>query len=135
MPWEKLELKLASCFEELDKAVETLQKFIPSLKLPEDVAYHVLLLASEALTNAIEHGNQWDKKKTATLLLIKTESRIELTVMDEGKGIHWSNRDPLSHENRMADHGRGQYFMKTMADEVHVDESEGKLRLVFYCEE
>ncbi len=129
----KLDLTIASTFDDLDRAVEELQDFIPKLDLEDDLAYRVLLLASEALTNAIEHGNLWDEAKEATLLLTRENQRIELIVSDEGKGIHWAKRDPLSKKNRLADHGRGQYFMQQMADEVHIDEKSCTVRLVFYC--
>ncbi len=130
---KRLDLKLSSTFDELTRAVEALQDFVPSLDLDDDLAYRVILLASEALTNAIEHGNQWDEKKEATLSLVKEKGRIELTVTDEGEGIHWTQRDPLEEKNRLADRGRGQYFMRKMADEVHIDQENCRLSLVFHC--
>ena len=133
MHQKRLDLKLASTFEELDRAVEELQDFVPSLDLDDDLSYRVILLASEALTNAIEHGNQWDEKKKATLSLIREGDKIELIVTDEGEGIHWTQRDPLEEENRLSDHGRGQYFMQKMADEVHIDQESCRLSLVFHC--
>lgn len=132
MDQKKLDLKLASTFKDLDYAIETLQDFIPMLELEDDLAYRVILLASEALTNAMEHGNQWDENKEATLCLVSEGGRIELTVTDEGDGIHWAQHDPLTEVNRIADHGRGQYFMQTMADEVHIEQQGCMLRLVFY---
>ncbi len=132
MAEKQLNLKIPSTFDELDRAVETLQEFIPGLDLDDDLAYRVILLASEALTNALEHGNQWDVKKEATLKLVRDSDKIELTVTDQGDGIHWTQRDPLSEENRLADHGRGQYFMQKMADEVHIDQENCKVCLIFY---
>lgn len=134
MHQKKLELKLSSTFKNLDDAVEALQDFVPTLDLDDDLAYRVILLASEALTNAMEHGNQWDETKEATLHLVKEEDRVELTVSDEGDGIYWTQRDPLTEANRLADHGRGQYFMRTMANEVHVEQQGRRLRLIFYCQ-
>ncbi len=134
MHQKKLELNLSSTFKDLDDAVETLQDFVPTLDLDDDLAYRVILLASEALTNAMEHGNQWNQTKKAILRLVKEENQVELTVTDEGDGIYWTQRNPLTEANRMADHGRGQYFMQTMADEVHVEDHGRGLRLVFYCQ-
>lgn len=134
MHQKKLELKLSSTFKNLDDAVEALQDFVPTLDLDDDLAYRVILLASEALTNAMEHGNQWDETKEATLHLMKEGDRVELTVSDEGDGIYWTQRDPLTEANRLADHGRGQYFMRTMANEVHVEQQGRRLRLIFYCQ-
>ena len=130
---KRLDLRLSSTFDELDRAVEALQEFIPSLNLEDDLSYRVILLASEALTNALEHGNEWDENKKATLSLIKEKDRVELCVTDEGGGIHWTQRDPLAESNMLHERGRGQYFMKQMADEVHIEKDGGTLRLVFYC--
>ncbi|MCY4170487.1 MAG: ATP-binding protein [Bacteroidetes bacterium] len=133
MRQKRLDLKLASTFDELERAIEALQDFIPTLELDEDLAYRVILLASEALTNAIEHGNKWNQKKEATLSLVKQDRRIELIVTDEGDGLHWTHKNPLEEKNRLSHRGRGQYFMREMADEVHIDEDHCKLRLVFHC--
>ncbi len=131
---KKLELELSSTFKDLDNAVEALQDFVPTLNLDENLAYRVILLASEALTNAMEHGNKWDEEKKTILYLGKEEDQIELTVTDEGDGIFWTERDPLTEANRLADHGRGQYFMRTMADEVHVESHGRRIRLIFFCQ-
>ncbi|MCY3999910.1 MAG: ATP-binding protein [Bacteroidetes bacterium] len=133
MDQKRLELNIASTFDELDLAVEQLQDFIPTLDLDDDLSYRVILLASEALTNAIEHGNKWDENKHATLRLVMQEDRIELTVTDQGEGIHWTQEDPLEEKKRLADHGRGQFFMRKMADEVYIDEENCRLDLVFHC--
>lgn len=130
---KRLDLELISTFDELDRAVEALQEFVPSLNLEDDLSYRVILLASEALTNALEHGNGWDKSKKATLSLVRAESQIELCVTDEGEGIHWAQRDPLADVNVLDERGRGQYFMKQMADEVYIEEDGCSLRLIFYC--
>ncbi len=134
MRQKKLELELSSTFKDLDNAVEALQDFVPTLDLEENLAYRVILLASEALTNAMEHGNKWDKEKKTILYLGKEGDQIELTVTDEGDGIFWTERDPLTEANRLADHGRGQYFMRTMADEVHVESHGRRIRLIFFCQ-
>ena len=93
----------------------------------------MILLASEALTNAIEHGNRWDKNKEVTFCLIKRHKSIELVVTDEGEELHWTHRDPLEEKNQLSERGHGGFFMKKMADEVHIDEGHCQLRLVFHC--
>ncbi len=133
MHQKRLDLRFASTFDELEHAIEALQDFIPTLDLDEDLAYRVILLASEALTNAIEHGNRWDKNKEVMFSLIKRKKSIELVVTDEGDGLHWTHRDPLEEKNLLCERGRGQYFMKKMADEVYIDEGHCQLRLVFHC--
>ncbi len=69
-----------------------------------------------------------------TLSPVKDGNLIEVVVIDEGEGIHWTQHDPLTKCNQLADHGRGQFFMSKMADEIHVEGGGCKLHLVFYCQ-
>ena len=58
---------------------------------------------------------------------------MELVVTDEGGGLHLSDRDALSEENLLADHGRGLLLMRELADEVYLEEGENTVRLIFNC--
>ena len=82
-----LHLKLASTFDNLERAVEEAEAFMGGLTDDDDLAYHVVLLTSEAVTNAMEHGNKWDPNKHITFDLTADAERIELSVFDEGDGF------------------------------------------------
>ena len=127
----KLELKLASTFAELERAVDLLQAFMQEIQANDDLAYRVVLLASEALTNAMKHGNKWQADKIATICLVVRKHRMELVVTDEGHGLQLPDRNPLAEKHLLDDHGRGLLFMREMADELHLEESKNSVRLVF----
>ena len=127
----RLDLQLSSTFAELERAVAVVQAFLEEIRADEELAYRVVLLASEALTNAMKHGNKWQEEKLATLRLVAAERTIELTVTDEGSGLRLPVRDPLAEENLLDDHGRGLMFMHEMADEVHLTEGSNEVKLVF----
>ena len=134
-PERTLHLKLASTFDNLERAVEEAEAFMGGLTEDDDLAYHVVLLTSEAVTNAMEHGNGWDPEKHIIFDLTANPERIELSVFDEGDGFEFSSvGNPLNEENMLNGRGRGLYFMEHMADELHLEKKGRLLRLVFYRE-
>ena len=129
----RLEVRLSSTFAELERGVNLLQAFMAEIQADDDLAYRVVLLGSEVLTNAMKHGNKWHAKKVATMRLVVRKRTMELVVTDEGGGLHLSDRDALSEENLLADHGRGLLLMRELADEVYLEEGENTVRLIFNC--
>ncbi len=130
-----LHLKLASTFDNLERAVEEAEAFMGGLNEDDDLAYHVVLLTSEAVTNAMEHGNSWEPDKHIIFDLTANAERIEISVYDEGDGFEFSSvGDPLHTDNLLNGRGRGLYFMEHMADEFHLEKKGRLLRLVFYRE-
>lgn len=131
-PNRLLRLKVASTFDNLEDVVGRVQAFMEAHKIGEDLAYNVVLLASEAVTNAMEHGNEWDPEKHIVLEVDTGPEIIEMTVTDEGPGFDLSLvGDPIETENLLKGRGRGLYFMELMADEFHIEEEGRQLRLVF----
>ena len=128
-----LHLKLTSTFDNLERAVEEAEAFMAGVTDDEDLAYNVVLLTSEAVTNGMEHGNGWDPLKHIIFDLTATEERIELSVFDEGEGFEPSTvKDPMQDENLLNGRGRGLYFMEEIASELHIERDGCLLRLVFY---
>jgi serine/threonine-protein kinase RsbW len=93
-----------------------------------------VLLATEAVTNAIEHGNALDPTKKVYLRVAVRDKDIELVVEDEGSGFDPAKTDdPTESENLFREGGRGLLFMEEIADEVRF-EKEGRLvRLIFHA--
>lgn len=49
-------------------------------------AHHLLLAIIEAFTNAVEHGHNFDERKTVWILLKKDDSGLVVRITDDGKG-------------------------------------------------
>jgi serine/threonine-protein kinase RsbW len=95
----------------------------------EEPAVHLAL--REALNNAVVHGNGMDARK-----LVHVRSRCELgngvslIVSDQGKGFDPDAvPNPLSVENREAEHGRGIHFIKSVMDEVSFARGGAEVRM------
>ncbi len=132
MARNSLQLELESTFENVERAVDEVSRFLRERCADEETAYRVALLVSEAVTNAMKHGNGWDVSKKVGLQVTAGNGRIECTVSDEGDGFDLAKvEDPLEEGNILRSCGRGLYFMQSMADEMHVERGGRRLRLVF----
>lgn len=74
---------------------------------------------SEALANAIIHGNGINSEKFVTLKIDIFKNRIELLITDSGKGFDPKNiQNPTKPENILKKNGRGIYLMSIFMDDV-----------------
>ena len=82
--------------------------------------FEIQLALSEALVNAIVHGNQEDpQKRIHVRCRLTTDGEVSMTVQDEGPGFeHDGVADPTAPENRLRAQARGIYLMRTLMDEV-----------------
>ena len=121
-----------SRFEELDRIVDEAESFYKSCMTDDDKVFTGVLLASEAVTNAIEHGNDSDPTKKVIIDFRLNGKRAELWVEDEGEGFKREDiADPLDTENLLEDGGRGIFLIERLADEVAY-EKEGRLIGIFF---
>jgi serine/threonine-protein kinase RsbW len=85
----------------------------------DDRIFTGVLLASEVVTNAIEHGNKNDESKKVVIEFRLNQGRSECWVEDEGEGFNREDiADPLATENLLEDGGRGIFLIERMADQV-----------------
>lgn len=123
---QHLQLQLRTSFDELDNVVHHTQAFVAGHGVDDDFTFKAVLLVSEAVTNAIEHGNRFDERKGILLDLTSTPEYLQAWVEDEGEGFDREQvRDPLRAENLFRDGGRGIFLIEELADAVRY-EKEGR---------
>ena len=121
----------------LSENIRMIESFIDNAKdkfqLDDDIYGNIMIAVTEAVNNAIKHGNKSNKDKNVTLTLSLEEGRISFIVMDQGEGFDYQHLpDPTAPENLEKPGGRGIFLMKHLADEVHF-EADGKIvKLGFY---
>lgn len=126
----RLHLDLPSVFESLEEAVEATQAFAEAEIDDDEVGYRVVLLMSEAVTNAIEHGNASDPNRRFRLDIVVFADRVEVTVEDEGGGFDpQAVENPLKEAQLLADSGRGIFLMEEMADALRWEADGSRVRL------
>jgi len=129
---EHLRITIPSRLEELEGIVETTEAFVSRHEKNEDRAYTVLLLASEAVTNAIEHGNALDESKQVIIDFWARNSCLEIWVEDQGDGFDRAAiPDPLTGSHLFAEGGRGIYLIEELADEVRYEQNGRRIGMLF----
>jgi CheY-like chemotaxis protein len=85
-----------------------------------DLDNNIKLAITEAITNAMEHGNKWDEAKTVCITMQCDKNRIEISILDQGDGFEVSELpDPTDEVNLLSERGRGVFLMRSIMDEVH----------------
>lgn len=71
---------------------------------------NILIAVTEAINNAIVHGNKNDESKHVQLNCISLKNELIFTIKDEGLGFDFSNLpDPTDPKNREKLNGRGVF--------------------------
>lgn len=83
----------------------------------ETLAYHINLVLTEAMTNAIRHANAGDPNKTVKVNISITDQDLIIKVEDSGQGFD-INQIPCPDFERLDDRGRGIFLIKALMDSV-----------------
>ncbi len=103
----------------IGKVEAFLKKINKSVHLDE-IQFHKLMVSlTEAVNNAIIHGNRSDAKKKVLLRCEHLPGWLLLIVGDQGKGFKIDQVDnPLKKKNLLKESGRGIFLMRTLMDKV-----------------
>jgi len=93
---------------------------------------HIFLGISEAVCNAILHGNKLDSNKRVFIRLNVFGNQMHIEVEDEGDGFSESVLfDPTIPENIKCEHGRGLFILKNLADTMVFQDGGRKVSILF----
>jgi serine/threonine-protein kinase RsbW len=114
-----------------------IESFIDNAKerfhLDEDIYGNIMIAVTEAVNNAIKHGNSGNSTKNVHLSLLLNDNLLKFVIKDEGSGFDYDNLpDPTAPENIEKPGGRGIFLMKHLSDEVHFTEGGKTVELSFY---
>ncbi len=113
------------------QSIHKVEKYVDNLcsKLSVNSDYYgnILIALTEAVNNAMNHGNKMDPEKKVKLSCENAEKEIGFKIEDEGEGFDYDSLpDPTDPENIDKPNGRGVFLMKHLADEVNFH-NEGKI--------
>ncbi len=100
--------------------VETfVEKVVAKYRISPDMYGNILISLTEAVTNAINHGNHGDTSKTVSVRLKELAGKLAFQISDEGEGFDFDNiPDPTAPENLLKIGGRGVFLMRQLSDDV-----------------
>lgn len=113
--------------------IETMiDKVCGQIGVHEDNYGNVLIAVTEAVNNAIQHGNMLNHDLTVDVAVGDKIDEFYFSVLDKGNGFDYNNLpDPTAPENIEKENGRGIFLMKSLADSVEFDDLGRRVTIYF----
>tara|TARA_Y100000766_G_C18810186_1_gene557630 strand:+ start:54 stop:443 length:390 start_codon:yes stop_codon:yes gene_type:complete len=112
-------VKIPSIKENVSVVESFIENVGEKIKIEESIYGNVLVSVTEAVNNAIVHGNKEDKTKKVRLGLKKNKKSVRFVVEDEGVGFDYDNLpDPTSPKNLDKVKGRGIFLIRSLSDKT-----------------
>lgn len=130
--FEERKLEFSSRIENINIIEQFIDEICEQYSVGEEIYGNVLIALTEAVNNAISHGNRRDPDKMVDFTFKPSPSELVFVIEDEGPGFDYDNLpDPTSPENIEQPNGRGVFLMKHLADAVIFDETGSRVELKF----
>lgn len=127
------EIQISSSLTELYKIEEFVERISDVYNINNNYYSTILMSLDEAVRNAIEHGNSFDKNKQVIIQFKAANGELIFTISDEGKGFNANNiTDPTDIEaNSESEQGKGLFLMKHLSDDLTYNEQRNAVSLHF----
>ncbi len=113
------ELIIPSRQDYLARVDQYTERIVRDLCLPSQMLDDVAISISEAVNNAIVHGNKLDENKRVVIRYYHCAKYLRLVVRDEGPGFSMDAvPDPRQKQNLLKPSGRGILIMRHLMDRV-----------------
>lgn len=125
-------ININSDLAELHKVENFIDEFCRSNNFNEDHFGNIIIAVTEAVNNAIVHGNNNTPSKSIKVGTELENAVLKFSIEDEGNGFDYDNLpDPTAPENLEKEHGRGVFLMRSLADDVEFENKGSKVVLTF----
>lgn len=125
-------LSIPSDFGSISKVEVLIDSVCERLSVNEDYYGNVLIAVTEAVNNAIEHGNKMRKDLNVDLAVGDKESDFCFSVKDYGDGFDFDHLpDPTAPENIEKEDGRGIFLMRSLSEEVEYTDGGSNVDIYF----
>lgn len=112
-------ISIPSEFGSISKVETLIDSICSKLSINEDYYGNVLIAVTEAVNNAIQHGNGQNTDLNVDVAVGDKKTDFCFSVQDQGEGFEFDDLpDPTAPENIEKEHGRGIFLMRSLAEEV-----------------
>ena len=122
----KFEMTIRSSLEEIESVEKMAERAADKMKFSEEERDSLAIAVTEAVNNAIIHGNKQDRRKRVNLRFDFDGEKLIVKIRDQGTGFNPDKiSDPLAPENLLKESGRGVFILSTLMDEVKFNFDKG----------
>lgn len=126
------ELEIFSKSENISLVEQLVDEVCEENSVNEDYYGNILIAITEAVNNAIVHGNKNNPEKKIKIQVESADPNITFQISDEGPGFDFEHLpDPTDPKNIDKPGGRGVFLMRHLADEVEFFEKGQTVELSF----
>ncbi len=116
--------------------VSAVQPFVEQatqdININQDTYGNILVSLTEAVNNAIRHGNCCEEGKHVEVDIAKEHNDLTFRVSDEGHGFDYNNiPNPLAPENIEKNGGRGIFLMRALSDDINFTNNGSTIEMKF----
>lgn len=129
---ENQKLSISSRSENIILVEKLVEDVCELFNIPEDNYGNILVAVTEAVNNAIYHGNKSNPGKYIDIFFKSKGKAISFIIQDQGEGFdHSSLPDPTDPSNLEKPNGRGVFLMRKLAEKVEFDKNGSRVILDF----
>jgi len=128
-----MKIEIPSKIEKLTEIERLIDSISETVNISSDIYANILVGVTEAVKNAIIHGNDLDTQKNVTIEYAISQKFITFKISDLGDGFdYYSIPDPTLPENIEKETGRGLFLMNCLSDEVVYNDTGNEVSLKFF---
>lgn len=134
IPTKYQTLKINSNIQSLRLVERLIEDVCQVYGVNEDCYGNMLIAVTEAVNNAIHHGNKDISEKLVKIGFESENNTLLFSISDEGEGFDFNNLpDPTDPENIDKVSGRGVFLMQNLSDVIQFEDHGRKVILGFHC--
>jgi serine/threonine-protein kinase RsbW len=132
IPTKQQTLKINSNTQHLRLVERLVDDVCDVYDVNQDAYGNMLIALTEAVNNAILHGNKNNPEKFVKIGFESEDDKLIFTVTDEGEGFDYKNLpDPTDPANIEKISGRGVFLMSQLSDFIRFEQNGSRVLLGF----
>ncbi|MFT6715605.1 MAG: serine/threonine-protein kinase RsbW [Saprospiraceae bacterium] len=125
-------LSFSSKVENINLVEKLIDDICDKHKVNEDNYGNILIAITEAVNNAIHHGNKSNPLAEVKVSFSTNDKELTFVVEDEGAGFDFDSLpDPTDPKNIEKPHGRGVFLMRNLSDDITFLNEGSSVKMVF----
>lgn len=126
------EVKIESSLDEMYLVEQFVEEISEEFLLYGNYFGNILMAVTEAVKNAIVHGNRQDRKKHVRIMLENTKEGLWIKVIDEGEGFDYKKYSEQGNsEISFGDEKNGLILIKALTDEIKFENNGNTIEMLF----
>ena len=127
-------LAIKSEKSELERVDKFLKEIFKKKNIQNRYFNKIFLCVSEAVMNAIEHGNRNICSRKIVIYVDYTQNYMNIRIMDEGEGFNYENiTNPTNEDNIKKESGRGIFIINAFADSLEYNKKGNIVHFKINC--